>query len=254
MLSEQSEDTGCPCMPMPRAMAIVPAAGQGARMGGTTNKPFLDLDGVPVLIRTLRSLSACPCVQGLVIVAKPDEIEAINELLERWPTKQAIMVIPGGSTRQESVRLGLMAATQAAPALFGDESADPVVAIHDGARCLVSRAVICRTICHAAAVSPCAAALPVKDTIKQADSSGQVKKTLDRSELFAVQTPQTARLSIFSDAYEQARISGFCATDDLSVLEAAGCPVMLVAGDERNIKLTTPFDLKLARTLLADMV
>jgi len=105
---------------------------------------------------------------------------------------------------------------------------------------------------HAACVAPCAAAIPVKDTIKIADSAGHVQGTLDRSVLQAIQTPQVGRLSLLLAAFSLAQKNGFVATDDLSVLEAAGIAVDVVAGDERNIKLTTPFDLRIARALLSD--
>lgn len=252
MNSVQQENMDCPCEQPPEALAIVPAAGQGSRMGGTSNKPFIDLNGVPVIIRTLRTLASCPCIRGIIIISKPDEIPAMKALLDQCPVDRITAIVPGGSTRQESVGIGLKAAAGFALSTRDLQEPDPVIAVHDGARCLVSRTVICRTLCHAASLSPCAAAVPVKDTIKQADFSGHVEKTLDRSCLFAVQTPQTARLSDFSFAFAQAEATGFCATDDLSVLEAAGIAVDLVEGDERNIKLTTPFDLLIAKAILTE--
>ena len=176
----------------------------------------------------------------------------MKALLDRWPIDRIATVIPGGSTRQESVSAGLKVAVRIASEMNHLQESDPVIAVHDGARCLVTQDVICRTLCHAATVSPCAAAIPVKDTIKQVQSSGHVVKTLDRSCLYAVQTPQAARLSDFVLAFEKAEATGFCATDDLSVLEASGIAVDLVDGDERNIKLTTPFDLLIAQAILSD--
>lgn len=253
MKADQKEKMVCPCEQPPEVLAIVPAAGQGSRMGGTSNKPFIDLNGIPVIIRTLRALSACPCIREIIVVSKFDEIPAMKALLDQWPIECTAVVIPGGSTRQESVAAGLKAAAEIASEIDPSQKSDPIIAVHDGARCLVTPGVICRTLCHAATVSPCAAAVPVKDTIKQAaESSGQVVKTLDRSRLYAVQTPQAARLSDFVLAFEKAATTGFCATDDLSVLEASEIAVDLVDGEERNIKLTTPFDLLIAQAILSE--
>lgn len=229
---------------------IVPAAGQGTRMGSRKNKPFIDLQGTPVIIRTLLTLSACPCVRGMIVVAREDEVPAMEMLFAQWQIERLLTVIPGGLTRQDSVFAGIKALADLLSGLPGVRSADPVVAIHDGARCLVTQDVICRTLRHAGSVAPCAAAVPVKDTIKVADASGRVKVTLDRSVLFAIQTPQAARLSELLAAFEKAQESDFSATDDLSVLEAAGVAVDLVPGDETNIKLTTPYDLMIAQALL----
>lgn len=230
--------------------ALVPAAGQGTRMGGATNKPFLDLEGVPVIVRTLRTLSACPCIAGMVVMARPEEVPVMQEILAPEFAGRLIGLAAGGETRQASVANGLrlLSAWLEQPAAA---QASPLVAIHDGARCLVTREVICRTLRHAAAITPCAAAVPVKDTIKSADPSGRVHQTLDRSCLYAIQTPQVARLADYLMAFARAEASGFVATDDLSVLEAAGMPVDLVPGDEHNIKLTTPWDLMIARALLS---
>ena len=230
--------------------AVVPAAGQGTRLGGRSNKPFIDLQGMPVIIRTLRTLSACPCITGLIVVARQDEIPAMQALLDKWHIDRMLAVVPGGVARQDSVFAGIRTVADYHRIHSEVKGSDPLVAIHDGARCLVSRSVICRSIRHAADQAPCAAAVPVKDTIKVADENGHVQQTLDRSVLYAIQTPQVAFLSTLLDAFSQSEKSGFTATDDLSVLETAGIPVDLVAGDETNIKLTTPYDLMIAQAML----
>lgn len=252
MTADHQKKRGCPCEQPPEVLAIVPAAGQGSRMGGTRNKPFIDLNGVPVIVRTLRTLASCPCIKGIILVSQPDEIPAMKVLLDQWPIDRVVAVIKGGAIRQESVAAGLKTAVGIASDMDQIRPSDPIIAVHDGARCLVTPDVICRTLRHAADVSPCAAAIPVKDTIKQVTSTGRVVKTLDRSCLNAVQTPQAARLSDFVLAFSKAEASGFCATDDLSVLEEAGFAVDLVEGDERNIKLTTPFDLLISQAILSE--
>lgn len=247
-----TQPDSCPCESVPPVYLVVPAAGQGTRMGGGNNKPFIDLLGVPVIVRTLRVLAACPCVRGIFIVAKEDEMPAMEALLASWPISLPIKVIPGGTLRQDSVFAGIQAVADHLSRNPQESDQDPIIAIHDGARCLVTGEIVCRTVRHAATVAPCAAAIPVKDTIKMTDPSGRVQNTLDRSVLQAIQTPQVARLSVLLAAFSLAQKNGFVATDDLSVLEAAGIAVDVVAGDERNIKLTTPFDLRIARALLSD--
>lgn len=250
----------CPCEPVPSVFLVVPAAGQGSRMGGNNNKPFIELMGVPVIVRTLRVLADCPCVRGIFVVAKAEEIPAMEALLENWPITPEpgqpitlpIKIIPGGAQRQDSVYAGILAVADHLRLNPNVSDQDPIIAIHDGARCLVTKEIVCRTIRHAVSAAPCAAAIPVKDTIKMTNPAGRVQGTLDRSVLQAIQTPQVARLSLFLPAFSLAQKNGFVATDDLSVLEAAGIAVDVVAGDERNIKLTTPFDLRIARAILSD--
>ena len=241
--------------------ALVPAAGSGSRMGRSDNKPFLNLAGVPAIVRTLRVLSSCSCIQGIVVLAKSEEVAQMKSLLMPEFADRIMSVEAGGATRQDSVFKGLryleerlnkrhkkIAETNAA--IVGEAVSDPLIAIHDGARCLITQEVICRTLRHGADIAPCAAAVPVKDTIKIADKVGRVERTLDRSHLYAVQTPQVGRLSVYLSAFSQAAENGFVATDDMSVLEAAGIEVDLVPGDEHNLKLTTPADLVIAEALL----
>jgi 2-C-methyl-D-erythritol 4-phosphate cytidylyltransferase len=219
-------------------------------MGGKSNKAFADLLGTQVIIRTLQTVSDCPCIKTIFVVTRMEEIPAMQALITAQLPENHIVLISGGATRQDSVFCGLNTLAESLEQ-SGDRAFDPLVAIHDGARCLVTQEVICRTLRHALVCGPCAAAVPVKDTIKVANADGRVLSTLDRSGLFAMQTPQVARLSLLISAFTKAKTSGFAATDDLSVLEAAGIAVDLVPGDERNIKLTTPFDLMIARAILS---
>jgi 2-C-methyl-D-erythritol 4-phosphate cytidylyltransferase len=189
-------------------------------------------------------------------MAAPDEVDQMQSCLSVIGTAKVISIAAGGSTRQESVRLGLKILAQAiAP------SDDCPVLVHDGARCFVSQAVVDRVITGIVKFTACGAAVPVKDTIKEAIAhpatlpgqmatdpvdglvGHQVIRTLDRSRLWAMQTPQGATFSLLSSAYDLADRQDWHATDDLALLELAGHTVCLVEGDYKNIKITTPDDL-----------
>lgn len=236
--------------------AIVAAAGRGSRLAQDINKQFIEVGDCPVVTRTVRTLAACSQIEGIVVVAAQDEIEMMRKCLSVVGTARIISITAGGATRQESVRLGLSVLKEAvAP------SPDSPILVHDGARCFVSQVVIERVIEGIAKFTACGAAVPVKDTIKevvphaatlpgqlatdQIDglTGHQVIRTLDRSRLWSMQTPQGATFSLLLDAYELADRQDWQATDDLSLLELAGHTVYLVDGDYRNIKITTQDDL-----------
>ena len=165
----------------------------------------------------------------------------MRALLRRYGLDSFVKkVVPGGSTRQESVRHGL-------DALPGDTD---IVLIHDGARALVTEDVIRRAMESAAERGSGVAAIPVTDTIKRVDSNGRALETLNRDELRAMQTPQAFRLSLLRQAHEKAEKDGFLGTDDAALLEHAGLPVYLTLGDPENLKLTTPADLALGEAIL----
>jgi 2-C-methyl-D-erythritol 4-phosphate cytidylyltransferase len=233
--------------------AIIPAAGSGSRMNLGQNKQFLLLGRYPVIIRTLRVFEAHPAISGYVVIATPGEEGAMRRLLADHGLKKCLAVALGGATRQLSVLHGLAALAANWPgnqaALSGCQ-----VLVHDGARCFVTPEIIDRVINGIRQFQACGAAVLVKDTVKLADKNGQVVKTLDRSLLWAMQTPQGSTYGTLRAAYDLAVSHKWQATDDLAVLEMAGLPVHLVSGDERNIKLTTPTDRLLAEQLasLAD--
>lgn len=209
--------------------AVIAAAGSSSRMGGR-DKLAEPLDGIPVILRTLAAVEAVPEIREIVVVTREDRVEEYRRLLGQCSRLRA--VVPGGSTRQESVRNGVRA-------LSPDCT---LAAIHDGARPLVTPEVFARCIEAARSCGAATAAVPVKDTIKLADEVGRVLDTPDRSRLWAVQTPQIFDRERYLRAAEEAERQGLSCTDDCQLFEAMGWEVQLVMGDYRNLKLTTPED------------
>lgn len=209
--------------------AVIAAAGSSSRMGGR-DKLAEPLDGIPVILRTLAAVEAVPEIREIVVVTREDRVEEYRRLLGQRSRLRA--VVPGGSTRQESVRNGVRA-------LSPDCT---LAAIHDGARPLVTPEVFARCIEAARSCGAATAAVPVKDTIKLADEAGRVLDTPDRSRLWAVQTPQIFDRERYLRAAEEAERRGLSCTDDCQLFEAMGWEVQLVMGDYRNLKLTTPED------------
>jgi 2-C-methyl-D-erythritol 4-phosphate cytidylyltransferase len=222
--------------PQVRAAAVVPAGGGGQRMGGDVRKQYLELAGEPIVMRSLRLFLDHPAFHW-VIVALPAEDMAAPPLF----LPEGVIVVAGGETRGESVRFGLDAVPQAAE----------VVLIHDAARPLVTRHLVDRVLDAAARGVGVVPAVPVADTIKRVDGDGGVLETVDRSSLWAAQTPQGFPRRMIVDAYHHAAERGLVATDDAAVVESVGGRVVIVEGDPQNLKITTPPDLVLAETILA---
>ena len=218
---------------------VIVAAGRGARMGAEVNKVFLPLLGEPVIVRTVRAVEASGLFPGgVAVVTSAGDLEEMRALLAAHGLAAALC--EGGADRQESVRRGLAA-------LPADTD---LVAIHDGARPLVTPDVLRASLESAARTGSGVAAVPLKDTVKRADADGRVLETPDRAALRAVQTPQTFRYAEIRAAHERHRNDRARATDDAALLEADGLPVQLSAGSPENIKLTTPEDLDLAERIL----
>ena len=226
-------------LPLKYCGAVIVAAGNASRMGGI-DKVMAELDGEPMIVRTVRTFQNCDAIKEIVIVTRPDLIQRIHGLCRGFDKVQA--VVAGGSSRQESVGLGLNA-------LSGKVK---LVAIQDGARPLITEAVIDRTVRAAHTYNAAAPAVPVKDTIKVV-KGGVVIATPDRATLQAVQTPQVFDLDLLRGALKRAETNGDAVTDDCSAVELMGMSVKIVEGDERNIKVTTPMDLKIAELLLEEM-
>ena len=203
-----------------------------------SNKLAELLDGIPVILRTLAAVEAVPEIREIVVVTREDRVEEYRRLLGQCSRLRA--VVPGGSTRQESVRNGVRT-------LSPDCT---LAAIHDGARPLVTPEVFARCIEAAQSCGAATAAVPVKDTIKLADEAGRVLDTPDRSRLWAVQTPQIFDRERYLRAAEEAERRGLSCTDDCQLFEAMGWEVQLVMGDYRNLKLTTPEDFHAAGAYL----
>ena len=218
--------------------AVIVAAGSASRMGGI-DKVMAPLGGEPMILRTVRAFEACEAVKEIVIVTRKDLIGPIMELCSGFTKIRS--VVQGGSSRQESVKLGLLA--------FSKEVR--LAAVHDGARPLVSGELIDRVIRAAHSYGAAAPAIPVKDTIKVFEG-GFIAATPDRSTLRAVQTPQVMDRDLLLGALEKAEQEGTALTDDCSAVEHIGMRVRLVEGEERNLKVTTPLDLKIAELLLEE--
>lgn len=226
-------------LPLKYCGAVIVAAGTASRMGGI-DKVMEPLDGEPMIVRTVRTFQACDAIREIVIVTRQDLLVPIMDLCHGFDKVTA--VITGGSSRPESVAKGLGALSAKAR----------LVAVQDGARPLVTWQVIDRAVRAANSYGAAAPAIPVKDTIKVV-RGGIVAATPDRSALQAVQTPQVFDLDLLKGALTKAQRDGAEITDDCSAVERLGMSVRMVEGDERNIKVTTPMDLKIAQMLLEEM-
>ena len=216
--------------------AVIVAAGSATRMQGI-DKMLVPLAGVPVVLRSVRALAASDCIDSLVIVTRTECMETLRTLCAE--VSKPVTVVAGGASRPESVLAGLAALPE------GTELA----AIHDGARPLVTQAVIAEAVEAAGRCGAAAPAVPVHDTIKQAEN-GLVRATPERKTLFAVQTPQVFDVKLLKTVLRAAMARGIALTDDCSAVEAAGKPVVLTQGCEENLKITTPVDLTLAEAIL----
>lgn len=218
--------------------AVIVAAGSATRMEGI-DKVMADLGGEPLVLRTVRAFQACGLIHEIIIVTRPDLILPIADRCREKGLDKVRAVVDGGKTRQESVRLGLGCLSKKAR----------LAAIHDGARPLITQELIERMVRAANTYGAAAPAVPMKDTIKEA-KGGLVKRTLERASLYAVQTPQVFDFDLIRGALAKAERDGADDTDDCGAVERIGMSVKLVDGDERNFKITTPMDLRMARALL----
>jgi 2-C-methyl-D-erythritol 4-phosphate cytidylyltransferase len=223
-----------------RIVAIVPSAGIGRRFGEKTTKTFVTLGGKPLLLWALETLNAAPEVKEVIPVIKEADMEYAIDLFEKHGIPKVKRIAPGGKERQDSVYHGLN--------LIDDEKC--IVLVHDGARPLIEPSFISVA---ARAVKDCdgvVVGVPVKDTIKEA-SAGEVKLTLDRNRLWAVQTPQLFPCETIKEAYSRAMKESFYSTDDSALVEKYGGRVRIVMGSYMNIKVTTPEDLRIAELFLS---
>ena len=225
-----------------KVVAVVPAGGTGKRMGAGTPKQFLMLDGVPMMLHALRALERAPSVTEVVLVVPKEERErALNEVVERYGLKKVLKVVPGGATRQESVQHGLNEV---------DEDVE-IVVVHDAVRPFITEDCIERSIEAARKQGGAIVAVPMKDTPKQAGPDRLIQRTLDRTDLWLAQTPQTFRRALAVEAYRTAAIAHVHATDDAALVERLGHKVAIVEGSWENIKITAPEDMILAEAILA---
>lgn len=232
LFSKQQKKTQIQCS------VVLVAAGSSARMEGH-DKILHDLAGTPVIIHSLRPFEASALVQEIVIVTRHDAMVEIGQLCKLYGLSKVSKILPGGDSRADSVRLGVAEVRETAE----------LVAIHDGARPLVSIALLDEAIRAAADFGAAAPGIPVKDTIKSV-AGGVVQETLPRDSLRAVQTPQVFERSLLRAALAKAQQDGVVLTDDCTAVERLGFPVVITQGSEENLKLTTPHDLLLAERIL----
>lgn len=217
---------------------IIPAAGMGKRMKAGMNKQFIQLQSIPVIIHTLSIFENDTLCDGIILVINPNEKNIFHQLIETYHIKKVLVMVHGGSERQESVYNGLQSVENT-----------EIVLVHDGARPFVKTALIHQLVETAIEKGAATVAVPMKDTIKRVKDY-QVIETIDRSSLWAIQTPQAFHVSLLLHAHKQAIQDGFLGTDDASLVERSGHTVAIVVGDYRNIKLTTPDDLIFAKAIL----
>ncbi len=249
--------------------AVIPAAGSGSRMKSDKNKQFLELSGIPVIIRTLLVFQNSPLISGIVISARDSEKDELKDLCEKYKITKLIGIVAGGDTRQKSVRNSLSFLAEKitfgdpddAENLPGDISSpsnsscessltNSFVLIHDGARPFVTDDIIARCTDCVVDKKACGAGVLVKDTIKQAGNENVIEKTLDRSSLWAIQTPQAFALDDILALHNKAGLENADFTDDTALYEYYGHKAFMVEGSYNNIKITTPEDLLLGEIIL----
>lgn len=220
----------------PRAAAVIPAGGSGRRMGGV-RKQYLELAGEPILLHAIRPFLAHPDVHW-VVVALPAEDMASPPLF----LPDGVTVVAGGAERSDSVRYALDAVPDAAE----------IILVHDAARPLLDRAVLDRVLDATSEGAGAIAAIPVTDTVKRVGGDGAIETTVERAGLWRAQTPQAFPAEMLRSAYARAAAEGLAATDDATLVERCGGRVVVVEGSERNLKVTTPADLRIAEMLLQE--
>ena len=231
---------------MTRVTAILPAAGMGTRMGGETPKQFLELDGAPILLHTLRRLVSCDAISEIILATRTDEVQRMQERCHQEKFRQVVRVVKGGSTRQESVAAAL------------EHVSDDVelVAVHDAVRPFVTREQVSRVIEEARKCGAAILGIPAMDTVKEVKRSSLpqdvalITGTIPRERIVLAQTPQVFQTELLKEAFAKAAADGVNASDESGLVERLGHDVHVVHGTERNIKITKPSDMELARFYL----
>lgn len=231
-----------------KVAVILPAAGLGTRMGrplpekvGTSRKQFMLLDGAPILIHTLRKFAACPSVDDIIIALRAEDIEWVQQLVDEQHFAKPVRCVEGGDSRQQSVE----------NALARLDPAITLVAVHDAVRPFIDTTTIEKVIAEAAATGAAIVGVVPVDTVKQVHRN-KIRATIPRDRLVLAQTPQVFRFDLLKQAFEQARQDNFTGTDEASLVERLEqIEVSVVPGSDRNIKITKPTDMELARLFLS---
>jgi 2-C-methyl-D-erythritol 4-phosphate cytidylyltransferase len=231
---------------MTRIAAILPAAGMGTRMGADTPKQFLQLDGVPIVILSLRRIASCKEITDIFVATRADEVAWLEERIRGENFKQKVSVVRGGDSRQDSVAAAL------------NEVADDteIVLVHDAVRPFVRPEQIARVIQEARRCEAAILGVPAMDTVKEVkraslpEDVALITGTVPRERVVLAQTPQAFSAKLLKHAFAQARVDGVNASDEAGLVERLGHNVHVVLGSERNIKITKPADMDLARFYL----
>jgi 2-C-methyl-D-erythritol 4-phosphate cytidylyltransferase len=231
---------------MSQITAILPAAGLGTRMGAETPKQFLELDGVPIAILSLRRIAACPLVTQIIVATRPDVVEKLESRIRQENFKQPVRVIPGADSRQGSV----------AEALKLIPNDVELVLVHDAVRPFVSPEHVTRVIEEARRCKAAIVGIPAMDTVKEVkraslpEDVALITNTVPRERIVLAQTPQVFDTRLLKEAFARAEADGVNASDEAGLVERLGHDVHVVHGSERNIKITKPADMELARFYL----
>ncbi|MFY9529827.1 MAG: 2-C-methyl-D-erythritol 4-phosphate cytidylyltransferase [Candidatus Acidiferrales bacterium] len=231
---------------MSRIAAIIPAAGLGTRMGAETPKQFLELDGVPLVIFTLRRLAASAAITDFFIATRAEELASLEDKVARARLGRPARVVHGGETRQQSV----------ANALAQVSADTEIVLVHDAVRPFVTREQVERLIAEARGRGAAILGIPAIDTVKEVkraslpEDVALISATIPRERIVLAQTPQAFSYSLLSEAFAKAKQDGVTASDEAALVERLGRDVYVVVGSERNLKITRPADMELARFYL----
>ncbi len=231
---------------MGRIAAILPAAGLGTRMGAETPKQFLELDGTPIVLHSVRRIASCPLVTDIIVATRADVVASLEERIRGERYTQTVRVVRGGDSRQESVALALQEVS----------NDTEIVLVHDAVRPFVTPEQITRVIEEARRCQAAILGIPAMDTVKEVkraslpEDVALIIGTIPRERVVLAQTPQAFSTKLLKEAFARAQADGVTASDEAGLVERLGHDVHVVLGSERNIKITKPADMDLARFYL----
>ncbi|MEN6321458.1 MAG: 2-C-methyl-D-erythritol 4-phosphate cytidylyltransferase [Syntrophaceae bacterium] len=224
-----------------KTVAIIPAGGSGKRMNEKLSKQYLLLDGIPVLVHTLKKFQESQKVDEIFLIVPGDDIMFIREcIIEKYGISKVSRILAGGKERQDSVRNGIHAL----------EKDHDIIVIHDAVRPFITEEMLLSVIHEASLVHAVTVGVPVKDTIKSVNDNGWIAETLNRNNLWLTQTPQAFKRDVIIRAHEEADKDNYYSTDDASLVERTGIAVKIIRGSYDNIKITTKDDILLAEVLI----
>ena len=225
-------------------VAVVPAAGLGTRMGGNTPKQYLSLGGLPLLVYSLQVFQNLESIHEVILsVPESDQEYCWREIVTPFGLEKVTQVVAGGKRRQDSVRNGLAAISNAPEGVL----------VHDGVRPFIDQTVVMNVLHRGWRTGAAVVAIPIHDTVKRVDICGIIQETLKREELWQIQTPQVFRYDWLVEAHQQAQQHQWEVTDDAALIERMGHPVSVVEGSCFNIKVTLPDDLRFGEAILKTM-